>query len=443
MTSARTRKLKPLETVTGRRVLGISAILLFALIVVLATVRPNPFGESRSVYARFDSAQGLGRIDRNVRVGGTNAGQIGTVERDGDDVVIELELDPEVMIHNDARVELRPHTLFEGSAFVDLHPGSPSAPAIGEEEVIPTDRTNVYVSLDDASRVFREPNRKALRGLVLSGSHTLSGRGIDGLRKTFDRAPGLVRELGPTARALRGPEGDELSAALQGMSKTVDALATREQHLGPIAERTRRTFEALDTGGGAALDATLRALPGPLEELEAGGADLEQIAARLDELSVELTPAARELAPLLRDSRPLLRRSVPVIRASTPLVSNLRTVLARMSAAAPALHKVVKNMAPGAKILDESVLPFLTSDSKMGVPVYAQLVAAFTAGDAALRPYETSVQGSLGQGHVLRLGALFDAQAQGASAIPSCATIGAISEDAASQLEALGLCTRP
>ena len=115
-----------------RRLLGIATLLVVAAGLVVAALRPDPFTDRQTVWAKFDNVNGLGSIDRDIRVAGVNEGEIGAVERVGDDALVELEVNSEIPVHSDAQVALRPHTLFEGSAFVDLHPGSPSAPLIDE-----------------------------------------------------------------------------------------------------------------------------------------------------------------------------------------------------------------------------------------------------------------------------------------------------------------------
>ncbi len=46
--------------------------------------------------------------------------------------------------------------------------------------------------------------------------------------------------------------------------------------------------------------------------------------------------------------------------------------------------------------------------SRLGVPAYLQLLSGFAGGNASLRPYQTEAQGTLGTGHMMRLGAYFD-----------------------------------
>jgi phospholipid/cholesterol/gamma-HCH transport system substrate-binding protein len=424
----------------GQRLLGIGVIALAMLLVLYGTLRPNPFHDSESILAEFDKVQGLGRIDRNVRIAGANAGQIGSVEREGDKVVVELEIDPDISVRTDARVNLRPHTLFEGSAFVDLHPGSPSAPELEEGDLIPSEQTNTYTSLDEATRVLNEDNRQTIKDLVGQTREVLGEEAVSGLRKTLRRAPELVRDLGPTARALRGPKGDELAGAISGFADTVDGLATQKDELIPFAQHANATVEALRVDAGRPLDRALAALPGALEELEAASEPLTALLERVNTLGTSLKPAAQELAPLLRAARPLLRRTTPVIEQATPLIADLRVVLARATSAAPALRRAVEALEPGSRVQVNSLLPFLNSPSRFGLPVYAQLTQAFAGGDAVARSFQTPSQ-SPSNGHIIRAGAYLDPTLlPGSVVIPSCAVIAAINAELADQLETVGLC---
>lgn len=424
----------------GIRLLGIGAILFAATLVVLGATRPNPFKEGRTIVAEFERVQGLGRIDRNVRIGGGNAGEIGDVRRRGDSVYVALEIDPDVVVHEDARANLRPHTLFEGSAFVDLHPGSPNAPVLEDGQAIPSEQTSTYVSLDEAVRVLNEKNRKTLKALIRSTGKTLRGEGIAGLRRTLGNAPGLMRELGPTARALQGPQRNELAGALSGFADTVDALASQEASLVPLAQRANRTVRALRVDAGQPLDDALAALPGALERLDSASGPVTRLLERVGELGRELQPAARELTPLLRSARPLMERMTPTIEATTPMIAGLRNVLGRATEAAPALKRAVDALRPGSRIMVDSLLPAMNSPSWFGLPVYAQLAQAFTAAGSAARSFHTPEQ-SANAGHIIRVGAYLDPEGTvGGLVPPSCSTIAQISQELAGQLESLGLC---
>lgn len=430
-----------LTTRAHRRIAGIVMIGLLAVGLVLAATTPNPFASHQTIWAEFENVNGLGSIDRDIRVAGVNEGTIGAVERVGDDALVELQVDDEIVVHDDAQVTLRPHTLFEGSAFVDLHPGSPSAPVISDGATIPRRQTRVYVSLDEALRVLREPVREAFRDLMRVGSEATDGKTPDALQRTLKASPELTKELGPTARALQGPEGDELSRAIAGASRTVEALALRESSLIPLAQRANATLRALDVDSAVPLERAFAALPGPLETLSERGARITTLIEQVDALAVELRPALEELAPALRGFRPIIEQSTPAVRRAVPLVSAIGAVLRRATAAAPAFERLLAILGPVQAIQEKRVLPELHKETRLGVPGYVQLIAAFAGGNASLRTYQTEAQGTLGAGHAIRLGAYFDQEGSlGSIERLPCTLVAALNEELGAALEEAGLC---
>jgi virulence factor Mce-like protein len=422
-----------------RRLLGAAVVAVGFIVVVLLALRPNPFKHTQDVWVRFDNVQGLGSIDRNVRVAGVNVGSIGTVQRIGDDALVKLEIDPSIEVHSDAIAALRPHTLFEGSDFVDLQPGSPSAPPLGDE-TLPRSQTRVYISLDQATRVLRTSNREALRQLIHSGAKILDRGSVVSVRHVLTVSPPLVRNLALSAEGLQGAHGTELAGAIRGMSDTVRAFAARQNDLEPLIRHADRTAAALGTNSQVPFERALHALPGPLAELRNGGPQLVALIDRVNRLAISLRPVATELAPLLREGRPILRAAIGPTRDAAPLVAKLRVVLSRVAAASGPVLEVVHTLTPGAKLLAGSVLPYMDRRSRLGMPGYLQLVSAFTGATGAERPYQTLAQNPEGAGHLLRLGSYFDPKSTSGSPYPSCAVIALINPKAAAALKAAGLC---
>src|SRR5207244_902773 len=110
------------------------------------------------VRVMFDHLQGIALVQRNVRVAGVNVGTIGDVRRVGSHAEVELRLNRRIPIYRDARAELRPHTPFEGTTFVDLYPGTAGAGSLGSKP-IPRSQTSVFVSVGDVLSTFTAPVR--------------------------------------------------------------------------------------------------------------------------------------------------------------------------------------------------------------------------------------------------------------------------------------------
>lgn len=432
----------------GKRLIGLAAIVGGVLIVVLGVSQPNPLKATTTYWAEFDSVQGLGAIGRDIRVAGVNVGTIGEVRREGDDAVVELILSEDIPLKSDARADMRPHTLFEGSSFIDLAPGSPSAPPLDEGEAIPIERTSNYVTLDEALRVLRPEIRESLGELAETGAKTLRGRAVEGIQRTLGNAPELVARLKGPARALQGPTGVELSGAIEGMARTVDAVAGRERQLIPLARRLNRTAAALTTDGAQPLDATLAALPGALRELEAGAPELTGLVDRLDRLAGQVNPALPALTEAVRDGTPLLERSIPVLGKVTPVLADLRKIGARLAQAAPTLERLVRTLDPVTRVFGDSVLPVLLAPSRRGPPTYEQLLATFTDANAVFRPYQTESQNPMqGGGHAWNITTYTDpnglfAGLLGEDGTPStaCADVRELNRAAAAEMRAAGVC---
>ncbi len=443
-----------------RRLVGSAALAVLVVAVFMGVVRPsNPFSSPHTYYAEFDSVQGLGPIDRDVRVAGVKVGKVGKIEREGDDARVALELDEDVALHRDATAHMRPHTLFEGSNYIDLSPGSPSARVIDEGATLPRAQTRNYVTLDKALRVLRPDIRRNLRTLARVGSQTLHDEAIPGLQQTLRNTPALMRDLAPAARALQGTRGNELAGAVRGLSQTVDALQSQEESLGPLVTRTDRTAAALTVDGGLPLDASLAALPGAVGELRASAPALTSLVQRSGRFARGLTPALPDLTAALSEGTPILRRTIPVARGGAPLVRDARLIATRLARARGELVEMFRLTEPSLAKFDSLFAQF-NAPTSLGAPSgVAQLVGgAFSGLNGVFRPFQTAAQNPSAPGHTGRIGTYVNPQgllglieqlglgsaAAGAASRgitqPSCENVGRVSRRAERAARLAGEC---
>ena len=83
-------------------------------------------------------------------------------------------------LHRDATMKIRPRIFLEGNFFVDVSPGSPSAPQLHDGDRIPINQTSAPVQLDQVLSALQAPTRKDLQALLRELSSGLKGEGARG-----------------------------------------------------------------------------------------------------------------------------------------------------------------------------------------------------------------------------------------------------------------------
>src|SRR3954462_3508667 len=117
--------------------IGLIAIVLTFIGFYLAFTKSIPFaGHGYQLKAIVQDAENI-RAKSPVRISGVDVGEVSDVQHltgangDGQDAaVVTMDLkDTALPVRQDATLQLRPRLFLEGNLFVDLHPGSPSAPS--------------------------------------------------------------------------------------------------------------------------------------------------------------------------------------------------------------------------------------------------------------------------------------------------------------------------
>ena len=310
--------------------IGLIAVLLVIFGFYLAFTKRLPFSSrGYQVEAVFRDAQNVA-LKSPVRIAGVNVGEVTEVEGlpESNAAVVTMAISDEGRpIHTDARLQLRPRLFLEGNLFVDVHPGSPSAPELGNGNQIPVQQTSNSVQLDQILTTLQADVRGNLQLALRSiGNAFQKHGGAQGLRD-FNRSGGSAyKNTAWVNEALLGTEAHDLSNLVRNFDIVAAALDRNEPQLKDLVTNLR-----IVTGSFAAEDAALQdaihELPGTL------------FAARpvFDNLNRSF-PFVRAFA---REALPGVRSTGPTLEVATPFVYQLRRLVSK-----PELRGLTKDLRP-------------------------------------------------------------------------------------------------
>src|SRR6266568_7166189 len=124
-------------------------------------------------------------------------------------------------IHSDATAKIRPRIFLEGNWFVDLQPGSPSAPTLSSGATLPITQTADPVQLDQVLDALNTETRANLQNFLIGYGDGLTRkpnaaedaeqdpevRGINAaqaVNKAYQRGPGSLRGSAVINQAITG-----------------------------------------------------------------------------------------------------------------------------------------------------------------------------------------------------------------------------------------------
>ena len=322
---------------------GLLTIGLVVVFVFFAVTKTNPFANPYELQATFRDARSIG-MGAPVRIAGVEVGKVTKLESNGDGAAtVTMELrDDALPLHRDARLKIRPRILLEGNYFVDIQPGTPSAPTLDDGSTVPLTQTATSVSLPEILSVLTTDTRNDLRTLLEEyGTKALGNGGAEGLNRAIPYFSPAYRRTAITNEALLGVQPNrDLPRLLRGQARTFGALASRPEELKDLV-----TDLDVVAGALASQDAALEAsVPALRDTLAAGYPALGDVDAALPTLRV----FSREALPGVRSTTPTLDVGIPWIAQARALVrpAELRGLAADLRQAVPGLVKLNRRLVP-------------------------------------------------------------------------------------------------
>ncbi len=338
---------------TGANPVTVGALVL--LVVAIGTYfgfsKHVPFTHGFRVQAVFENANSI-RPNSPVRIAGVNVGKVKKIERqDGSNAaIVTMEIqDKGLPIHKDATLKVRPRIFLEGNFFVDLKPGTPQAPTIGDNDTIPMTQTSAPVQFDQVLGTFQQDTRESLKTVLDEFGRALTDKptaaqdadqdplvrgktAAEALNDSIKRGGDALKHLSIVNDATLGTETHDLSQLIAGLGKVTTALDRNEGQLQSLITNFNRTVGAFASEK-SNLQVTIRELGPTLQSANRALASLNTAFPPTRAFAREILPGVRETPATIKAAFPWLAQANKLLSQNElrGLVNDLRPTTANLS----------------------------------------------------------------------------------------------------------------
>jgi ABC-type transporter Mla subunit MlaD len=382
--------------------IGLIAIVVIAIASVFAYTKTLPWADPYEVQAVFGSAQNV-REKSPVRIAGVKVGEVTGVEplqssgeeliaQSGEDpatlpgpdddgsetaAVVTMKLDEQALpLHEDARFKLRPRLFLEGNLFVDLQPGSPNAPEVGEDHEFPITQTANSVQLDQVLTTLQADVRSDLQTFLDQfGNALIRYDGAEAFNELYRSSAGAGRATSQVNNAFLGKEPHDLSHLIKNLDKVIRALGENEAALQGLVTNFR-IFSGSFAAEDAALERAIAKLPDVLDAARPAFANLNASFPPLRAFAREALPGVRSTPATIDAALPFVHQlrllvSKPELRG---LVADLRPTIPKLARLANETRPFLRESRALSSCFNEIVIPWShdTVDPPPGYPFAPQ-----------------------------------------------------------------------
>lgn len=334
--------------------MAVFALTCFGLLLFLWLSFGGPIPlkpKTYEVQVNFPEATTLAE-EADVRISGVTVGNVKTKELDKGASRTKVQLSIErkyAPLPEDTKAILRQKTLL-GETYVELTPGTKSAPKIKDGGKLDPGHVEPTVELDEILRIFSPETRDAFRDWVRS-----SAKSIEGVSQDFNFAlANLARFAEDGAGVLEVLDNQKVAVKrlVKNTGVVFGALNERDGQLRDLIVNADRTFSATAEQQ-ENLARIFEIFPTFLAESQLTLARLERFSNATRPLIRELGPVADDLGPTVRDLSEvgpdlenLFRRLEPNIEASSENLPQAERFLRGASPLFTALHRFLPELNP-------------------------------------------------------------------------------------------------
>jgi phospholipid/cholesterol/gamma-HCH transport system substrate-binding protein len=284
---------------------------------------------------------------QTIRVSGVQIGEIQQIKLKNGIAVATMAINQKYkkVIHTDATALLRPRTGLK-DMFIELNPGSPSAPIAKPGYTILVSNTLPDVNFDEVLASLDTDTRAYLDLLVNGAGQGLKGKGGDELAQVLERFEPTHRDIARVNKAVAA-RGVQLQRLIHSLRVLNTALAAKQTQITQLVDSSNQVFGAFASED-KQVSRAIADLPGTLTQATSTLGKVQTLATVLRPAAINLLPAAHKipsanaaLTALAVPGAPIVKDQLrPFVIAARPVVRNLRPAAQNLAAATPNLSTV-------------------------------------------------------------------------------------------------------
>ena len=359
---------------------GVGVLLVMLYLLFGGTT--NPFASQYTVKAIFQSAASEIQPKSPVRIAGVNVGEVTNVQRGpGTTALVTMAISSAGRpVHRDASVKIRPRLFLEGNFFVDMKPGSPSAPEMKSGQTIPLSQTAIPVQVDQVLDTFTADARTGMQDTIKGLGSSLQHGGGQALANFYKALSPTGPPVARAFRAFQGQKPDDLSAFIRSTATVAGAINAHNPQLADLVTSFKDTMAAF-----ADRQQNLRQIFAGLDKTfhDAGPTlnGLDAVLPPLRQFADALRPALHKAPKVLDDSQPFLTATAKLVSPgkAPALLAQLVPSVTQLNGLEQDLPAFLNQVTPVANCVADNIVPVLNKQIDDGQfttnqPVWQELI---------------------------------------------------------------------
>jgi phospholipid/cholesterol/gamma-HCH transport system substrate-binding protein len=361
---------------------GTIGILILVVICYLVFGGGLPFASSPYVLKAVFTTNTQLHIPSEVRTAGVKVGEVVSVTRikgespTSQAAIVTMDIQNNGLpIHGDATVNVRPRIFLEGNFYVNLMPGTPSAPVLASGSTLSAPQASGPVQLDRVLADLTSDPRANLQTLLQGLGGALNApaipsidaqqdpivRGLTGgqaLNLSLKYSVDAFRSTAMVNQALLGIQPNDLAGVVKGNEQVFSALSASGQSLPQFVDSFNTTLGAL-AARQQELSQTIALLPPWLEATDRLLGPLNASFAPTKEFAAALIPGIEQLDPTIGTALPWLQQSIDLVsnKYLGGLLTDLTPAVQNTSAALTATKQLLEQSDLFAQCFTHNILP--------------------------------------------------------------------------------------